>query len=132
MGTSIIKIMTKCFGALFVSTFLLSCGDNNSANNTLTNTDTTTTMTITLPERRSFQDTIDGKMTDLYVLKNKNGMTAAVTNYGGRLVGDFRTAFCLETQHFPDSPNQQGFPSTVLEPGKTYQTSSVYQFSVKK
>ena len=45
---------------------------------------------------------------------------------------DFRTAFCLETQHFPDSPNQPSFPSTVLEPGKTYKTSSVYRFSTKK
>ncbi|MFY7840626.1 MAG: aldose epimerase family protein [Lacibacter sp.] len=45
---------------------------------------------------------------------------------------DFRTAFCLETQHFPDSPNQPSFPSTVLEPGQQYKTSSVYKFSVKK
>lgn len=45
---------------------------------------------------------------------------------------DFRTAFCLETQHFPDSPNQPSFPSTILEPGKEYKTSSVYKFSVKK
>ena len=45
---------------------------------------------------------------------------------------DFRTAFCLETQHFPDSPNQPSFPSTLLQPGKVYATSSVYKFSVKK
>jgi len=45
---------------------------------------------------------------------------------------DFRTAFCLETQHFPDSPNQPQFPSTVLEPGDTYKTSSSYKFSVAK
>lgn len=45
---------------------------------------------------------------------------------------DFRTAFCLETQHFPDSPNQPVFPSTVLEPGKTYLSSSVYKFSINK
>lgn len=44
---------------------------------------------------------------------------------------DFRTAFCLETQHFPDSPNQPAFPSTVLRPGQTYKTRSVYKFSVK-
>lgn len=44
---------------------------------------------------------------------------------------DFRTAFCLETQHFPDSPNQPDFPSTILNPGQTYKTSSVYKFSVK-
>jgi len=40
-------------------------------------------------------------------------------------------AFCLETQHFPDSINHPTFPSTVLEPGKTYQTTTVYAFSVK-
>ena len=45
---------------------------------------------------------------------------------------DFRTALCLETQHFPDSPNQHTFPSTVLNPGKLYNTSSVYKFSIKK
>jgi len=45
---------------------------------------------------------------------------------------DFRTAFCLETQHFPDSPNQPSFPSTVLNPGELYNTSSVYKFSIKK
>jgi len=45
---------------------------------------------------------------------------------------DFRTAFCLETQHFPDSPNQPLFPTTVLNPGEVYKTNSVYKFSVKK
>lgn len=44
---------------------------------------------------------------------------------------DFRTAFCLETQHYPDSPNQPSFPSTILRPGQTYHTQSVYKFSVK-
>lgn len=43
---------------------------------------------------------------------------------------DFRTAFCLETQHFPDAPNQKNFPSIELEPGKEYKTSSVYAFSI--
>ncbi|AMP99093.1 aldose epimerase [Pedobacter cryoconitis] len=42
---------------------------------------------------------------------------------------DFRTAIALETQHFPDSPNQAAFPSTVLKPGQTYKTSSIYKFS---
>jgi len=45
---------------------------------------------------------------------------------------DFRTAFCLETQHFPDSPNQPSFPSTELKPGEKYHTVSAYKFSVKK
>lgn len=43
---------------------------------------------------------------------------------------DFRTAFCLETQHFPDSPNEPAFPSTVLRPGEQYNTMSLYQFSI--
>ncbi len=60
-----------------------------------------------------------------------NFMQSKNTMKGGAQ-DDFRTAFCLETQHFPDSPNQPGFPSTVLEPGKVYSTSSVYRFSVKK
>jgi aldose 1-epimerase len=45
---------------------------------------------------------------------------------------EFRTAFCLETQHFPDSPNQKDFPSTVLKPGDRYYTVSEYKFSVVK
>lgn len=45
---------------------------------------------------------------------------------------EFRTAFCLETQHFPDSPNQPQFPSTTLKPGQTYKTSSVYRFIATK
>jgi aldose 1-epimerase len=44
----------------------------------------------------------------------------------------YRSAFCLESQHFPDSPNQADFPSTVLEPGETYRHSCVYRFSVEK
>jgi aldose 1-epimerase len=41
------------------------------------------------------------------------------------------TAFCLETQHFPDSPNHANFPSTILEPGKTYRSTTIYAFSAK-
>lgn len=44
---------------------------------------------------------------------------------------DFRTAFALETQHFPDSPNRPEFPSTVLKPGETYKTTSIYDFDVQ-
>ena len=58
-----------------------------------------------------------------------NFMQAKNTIKGGAK-DDFRTAFCLETQHFPDSPNKPAFPSTILEPGKTYETTSVYKFSV--
>ena len=40
-----------------------------------------------------------------------------------------RSGFCLETQHYPDSPNRKEFPSTILKPGETYKTSTVYKFS---
>jgi aldose 1-epimerase len=39
-------------------------------------------------------------------------------------------AFTLETQHFPDSPNEPSFPSTVLRPGETFTSSTVYAFSI--
>ncbi|MEZ5756860.1 MAG: aldose epimerase family protein [Emcibacteraceae bacterium] len=41
-----------------------------------------------------------------------------------------RGAFCLETQHFPDSPNHSNFPTTVLRPGETYETTTVFEFGV--
>ncbi|WP_214070677.1 aldose epimerase family protein [Mucilaginibacter sp. dw_454] len=41
-------------------------------------------------------------------------------------------AFCLETQHYPDSPNQPKFASVILRPGETFRSETVYQFSVKK
>lgn len=43
-----------------------------------------------------------------------------------------RSGFCLETEHFPDSPNQPEFPSVELEPGETYQTQTTYRFSVQE
>lgn len=57
-----------------------------------------------------------------------NFMQSKNTLVGG-FKDDFRTAFCLETQHYPDSPNQPSFPSTVLKPGETYHTISYYKFS---
>jgi aldose 1-epimerase len=48
--------------------------------------------------------------------------------YGGKY--EFRTSFCLETQHFPDSPNQPGFPSTILNPGEEYYSVCIYRFGV--
>ncbi|SHF08112.1 aldose 1-epimerase [Mariniphaga anaerophila] len=43
-----------------------------------------------------------------------------------------RSTFCLETQHFPDSPNQPDFPSTILNPGEEYYSVCVYRFGVKE
>ncbi len=56
----------------------------------------------------------------------------------GRLTGKsgkqyvHRGGFCLETQHFPDSPNQSDFPSTILKPGEEYRTKTVYTFSTSE
>lgn len=55
-----------------------------------------------------------------------------VNVFKGGAKDDFRTAFCLETQHFPDSPNHANFPTTVLNPGENYKTNSTYKFSVRK
>ena len=49
----------------------------------------------------------------------------------GRVSYQRRSGFCLETQHYPDSPNQPDFPSTVLRPGETYKTTTVYKFSAR-
>ena len=43
-----------------------------------------------------------------------------------------RSAFCLETQHFPDSPNKPNFPSTVLRPGQEYRSTTIYAFGVSR
>ncbi len=78
-----------------------------------------------------------GIVMDVYTMEpglqfySGNFMQSKNTFKGGSK-DDFRTAFAMETQHFPDSPNQPGFPSTVLKPGDLYKTSSVYVFSTKK
>ena len=54
---------------------------------------------------------------------------------GGLKSGDVtyikNTAYCLETQHYPDSPNQPHFPNTILRPGETYRTTTVFKFGVQ-
>jgi aldose 1-epimerase len=42
-----------------------------------------------------------------------------------------RSGFCLETQHYPDSPNQPAFPNTILRPGQTYRTATIFKFSAR-
>lgn len=51
---------------------------------------------------------------------------ANIMKYGEK--DEHRTAFAMETQHYPDSPNQPQFPSTVLKPGQTYKTQTIYKF----
>ncbi len=90
----------------------------------------------------------DGLLLAAKVLEPKSGRTLEVFTdepglqfYGGNFLKgntgksgkkyDFRGAFCLETQHFPDSPNQENFPSTMLLPGDKYTSTCVYKFGVE-
>jgi aldose 1-epimerase len=60
-----------------------------------------------------------------------NFLDGSLTGKGGVVYGK-HAGFCLETQHFPDSPNQAKFPSTILKPGQTYHTTTSYTFGVRK
>jgi aldose 1-epimerase len=59
-----------------------------------------------------------------------NHLDGTVTGKNGK-VYEFRSGFCLETQHFPDSPNHPEFPSTLLRPGEQYRSTTVFKFSVE-
>jgi aldose 1-epimerase len=59
-----------------------------------------------------------------------NFMAGKYTVKGGAK-NAYRTGLCLETQHYPDSPNKPQFPTTELKPGQVYKTTSIYKFTVK-
>ncbi|MBE3130082.1 MAG: galactose mutarotase [Acidobacteria bacterium] len=59
-----------------------------------------------------------------------NFLDGTVAGKGGKAYGK-HFAFCLETQHFPDSPNHPDFPTTILEPGQTYRSVTVHKFFTK-
>jgi aldose 1-epimerase len=59
-----------------------------------------------------------------------NFLDGTVTGTGGK-VYQRRYAFCLETQHYPDSPNHPAFPTTVLKPGQTFHSTTIYRFSAR-
>jgi aldose 1-epimerase len=60
-----------------------------------------------------------------------NFLDGTVHGKGGVLYAH-RTGLCLETQHFPDSPNHSNFPPTILKPGETYQSTTIFRFSTRK
>jgi len=60
-----------------------------------------------------------------------NFLDGKLSGVGGVKYGKHH-AFCLETQHFPDSPNQPKFPSTVLRPGETYRSETTYEFYINR
>jgi aldose 1-epimerase len=59
-----------------------------------------------------------------------NFLDGTITGKEGKTYGH-RAALCLETQHYPDSPNHPDFPSTELKPGQRYHTTTIYKFSTK-
>jgi aldose 1-epimerase len=59
-----------------------------------------------------------------------NFLDGTISGKSGR-VYQKHFGFCLETQHFPDSPNKPNFPSTILNPGQKYSTQTIHKFSVK-
>jgi aldose 1-epimerase len=60
-----------------------------------------------------------------------NFLDGTITGKGGRVYPQ-RSGFCLETQHFPDSPNHPSFPSTVLRPGQDFKSQTVFTFGTQK
>ncbi len=83
-------------------------------------------------------DPVSGRMLEMMTdqpamqLYTGNGlMFKKPSETGGRQFRS-RSGFCLESQHYPDSPNQPGFPSTVINPGEKFKSSTIYRFSVKK
>ena len=74
----------------------------------------------------------------LEVITDQPGMQLYTGNFlDGTKIGHgvkpytFRSGFCLESGHYPDSPNHAEFPTTILNPGETYKTQTIYRFSVR-
>jgi aldose 1-epimerase len=80
------------------------------------------------------KDPKSGRTMEIYT--TEPGIQFYTGNYldGSEAGGGFKQheAFCLETQHYPDSPNQPSFPSTLLKPGETYKSTTVHKFGVEK
>lgn len=98
--------------------------------------------TFVINQRQYKQMTLAARVTEpesgrvLEVLTEEPGVQFYSGNYlDGSLKGkgrtyQYRTGFCLEPQHYPDSPNQPQFPSVVLNPGEEYKTKTIFRFLV--
>ncbi|PYV05064.1 MAG: galactose-1-epimerase [Acidobacteria bacterium] len=79
---------------------------------------------------------VSGRVLEVYTTEpgvqfyTGNFLDGSIKGKGGQ-VYQRRYGFCLETQHFPDSPNKPDFPSTVLKPGEKYATTTIFKFSAK-
>jgi aldose 1-epimerase len=80
-------------------------------------------------------DPTSGRTLDVYTtepglqLYSGNFIHDRVVGKAGQRYGP-RAGLCLETQHYPDSPNHPGFPSTILRPGREYRSRTIFAFGV--
>ena len=83
----------------------------------------------------SVRDPVSGRVMQVYTqepgIQFYSGNFLDGSQHGKHGPIRYRGALCLETQHFPDAPNQSHFPSTILRPGQVYQTHTAYRFSVE-
>ncbi len=84
----------------------------------------------------SVQDSLSGRKLEVYTTEpgmqfySGNFLDGSIQNRDGKPVNK-QNALCLETQHFPDSPNKPSFPSTILKPGEKYHTVTKYKLTVQ-
>lgn len=85
----------------------------------------------------TLSDDISGRKLEVFTTEpglqfyTGNFLDGTIKTSAGKAI-EKNTALCLETQHFPDSPNQPAFPSTLFSPGKTFHSETVYKLSVAK
>lgn len=83
-------------------------------------------------------DSISGRKMEVWTTEpgiqfySGNFLDGTLTHTRGGIKYVKHAGLCLETQHFPDSPNQPNFPNTILQPGETYKQTTVYKFDVVK
>ena len=82
------------------------------------------------------EDPASGRVLEVYTdqpgiqFYTGNFLDGSMTGVGGTY--GFRSALCLETQHYPDSPNHPNFPTTVLEPGETFHSTTIFRFKTEQ
>ena len=90
-----------------------------------------------LQELAVLSDSISGRSLEVYTTEpglqfyTGNFLDGKLINHDGKPIKQ-HSALCLETQHFPDSPNKPDFPSTILKPGEKYHSETVYKLIVNK
>jgi aldose 1-epimerase len=90
----------------------------------------------TLKLQASLYEENSGRYMEVYTVEpglqfySGNFLDGSNVGKGGKIY-QYRTGLCLETQHFPDSPNQPLFPSAILRPDEIYRSQTIYRFSIK-